>query len=362
MATDGKNTKLEKLYTNPALPGAFSGEAAFIRSLKNKKLNKDDIRNFLSSFEAYSLHNPKRKNFIRRRVIVPKINHTWQADLVDVSKYADENDNHKFLLTCIDVFSKYAWAIPLKNKNGKTVTDAFKKCFQNSRTCEKLQVDKGSEFYNKDFLAFCKSKKITIYSTQSELKACVVERFNRTLREKMHRYFSYSDNNKYIDVLKDMVDSYNKSYHRSIKCTPISITNETDQNKIFYNLYKYRREDGDKSEIKVKFKVGDKVRISKIKKTFEKGYTPNFTIEIFKIDKILPSVPITYTLKDLQDEEISGTFYEQEIQKISESAEPIYRIEKILKKQKTKTTIKYLVKWLGYPDKFNSWIDEKDLK
>ena len=159
-----------------------------------------------------------------------------------------------------------------------------------------------------------------------------------------------------------MVDSYNKSYHRSIKCTPISITNETDQNKIFYNLYKYRREDGDKSEIKVKFKVGDKVRISKIKKTFEKGYTPNFTIEIFKIDKILPSVPITYTLKDLQDEEISGTFYEQEIQKISESAEPIYRIEKILKKQKTKTTIKYLVKWLGYPDKFNSWIDEKDLK
>ena len=87
----------------------------------------------------------------------------------------------------------------------------------------------------------------------------------------MHRYFSYSDNNKYIDVLKDMVDSYNKSYHRSIKCTPISITNETDQNKIFYNLYKYRREDGDKSEIKVKFKVGDKVRISKIKKHSKKA-------------------------------------------------------------------------------------------
>ena len=71
---------------------------------------------------------------------------------------------------------KDAWAIPLKNKNGKTVTEAFKKCFNNNRTCEKLQVDKGSEFYNKDFLVFCKSKKITIYSTQSELKACVVER------------------------------------------------------------------------------------------------------------------------------------------------------------------------------------------
>jgi hypothetical protein len=105
MATDGKDTKLEKLYTDPSKPGAFSGEAAFIRSLKNEKINKDVIRNFLSSFEAYSLHKPKIKNFIRRRVIVPKINHTWQADLVDVSKYADENEQHKFLLTCIDVFS-----------------------------------------------------------------------------------------------------------------------------------------------------------------------------------------------------------------------------------------------------------------
>jgi transposase InsO family protein len=357
--TDGKN--IEKLYTNPSNPGAFSGEAAFVRSLKNKKINKDDVKKFLESFEPYTIYKPICKKFMRRRVVVPQIDHTWQADLVDVSKYADENDGYKFLLTCIDVFSKYAWAVPLKNKSGKTVTEAFNSIY-GERKCEKLQVDKGSEFYNKEFLSFCKNNKIAIYSTQSELKACVVERFNRTLREKMHRYFSYADNNKYIDIIQDLLKSYNNSYHRSIKCTPISINSKSDQNKIYQNLYKYRKEDGNKSEIRLLFKKGDKIRVSKSKRTFEKGYTPNYTIEIFTIDKVLPTVPPTYVIKDLQGEEINGTFYEQEIQKISESTEPIYRIEKIIKKKKEKNITKYYVKWLDYPDKFNSWINEQDLK
>ena len=358
---DGKNINLTKLYTTPSRPGAFAGQTAFIKSLKHKKINKQEIKDFLSSIDAYTLHVPKKKVFFRRKVVVPEMNHTWQADLVDVSKYADENENNKFLLTIIDVFSKFAWAIPLKNKNGKTVTEAFSKIFGN-RTCSKLQVDKGSEFYNKDFLGFCKKNNITLYSTQSELKACVVERFNRTLREKMHRYFTFADNNKYINFLDDLLQSYNNSYHRSIKCTPISITKSTDQNKIFLNLYKYNKNEGDKQELKIKFKIGDKVRISKIKKTFEKGYTPNFTIELFIIDKILPTVPTTYVLKDLLDEEISGTFYQQEIQKVSASTEPIYRIEKVIRQKKTKGITKYFGKWLGYPDKFNSWIEDKDLQ
>ena len=155
---DGQN--IEKLYTNPANPGSFSGESAFLRSLKNKKINKDDVKKFLQSFEPYTIHKPMRKKFPRRRVVVPRIDHTWQADLVDVSKFSDENEGYKFLLTCIDIFSKYAWVVPLMNKNGKTVTEAFKSIY-GQRKCEKLQVDKGSEFYNKDKLK--KSKKITFY-------------------------------------------------------------------------------------------------------------------------------------------------------------------------------------------------------
>jgi len=351
---------LENLYTNPLNPGSFAGKSAFLRSLRNKKIKPNLIRKFLASFEAYTIHRPKKKKFSRRKVVVPGIDHTWQADLVDLSRYAEENDAYKFILTCIDVFSKYAWAIPLKNKNGKTVLEAFKKIFK-KRKCKKLQVDKGSEFYNKDFLNFCKLNNISIYSTQSELKACIVERFNRTLRERMHRYFSYVDNFRYIDILDALLESYNKSYHRSIKCSPINVFKK-DENKIFQLLYKYKKEDGNKSCIRLKYKIGDKVRISKYKGTFEKGYTPNFTIELFTIKKILPTEPPTYFLKDLQDEDIRGGFYEQEIQKVSESAEPIYRIEKIIKTIKSKNNTKYLVKWLGYPDKFNSYIQDKDLK
>jgi hypothetical protein len=103
--TDGKN--IDKLYTNPSNPGVFSGEVAFVRSLKNKKINKDYVKKFLESFEPYTIHKPMRKKFMRRRVVVPQIDHRWQADLVDVSKYADENDGYN-LLTFIDVFSKYA--------------------------------------------------------------------------------------------------------------------------------------------------------------------------------------------------------------------------------------------------------------
>jgi hypothetical protein len=131
---------------------------------------------------------------------------------------------------------------------------------------------------------------------------------------------------KIIDSLSFLpmpLDKYNNSYHRSIKCTPISINSKSDQNKIYQNLYKYRKEDGNKSEIRLLFKKGDKIRVSKSKRTFEKGYTPNYTIEIFTIDKVLPTVPPTYVIKDLQGEEINGTFFEQEIQKISESTEPI---------------------------------------
>jgi hypothetical protein len=169
------------------------------------------------------------------------------------------------------------------------------------------------------------------------------------------------DSKKYIDVLDEFLISYNNTYHRSIKRTPNQV-NKADEAEIFLNLYKYRIEDGNKELINLKFEIGNKVRICKIKKTFEKGYLPNFTIEIFIIDKILPSHPPTYIIKDLLGEEIEGTFYETELQKVLEDVEPVYRIEKIIQKKKVKNNTKYLVKWLGYPDKFNSWIEEKDLK
>jgi len=351
--------KIKKLYTTPSRPGAFSGLSGFLKA--NKNIKKKQAISYLKTSEAYSLHKPKRKKFIRKNVVVNGIDDTWQIDLLDVTKIKDENNNYKFILTCIDAFSKYAWAIPIINKEATTVLTAFQIILKNSgRKPFKIQADDGSEFFNKKFKDFCLKSSIKLYSTFSEIKASIVERFNRTLREKMQRYFTHTDQNRYLDVLYDIVQSYNKSFHSSIRQSPVSVTKK-DEGKIFLNLYNYQKQIGPKNFLKFKFTKGDKVRISKSKKIFEKGYTPNWTIEYFIIDRLIPSTPPTYSLKDLLDEKIEGIFYESELQKVEQTSE-VYRIEKILDSKIQKKRKFVLVKWLGWPDKFNSWEPEENFK
>jgi len=191
-----------------------------------------------------------------------------------------------------------------------------------------------------------------MYSTDSDLKACVVERFNRTLKEKMWRYFTFSKTKRWIDVLPQLIKSYNNSYHRSIKRKPNQVRKK-DEDELFLTLYHYNKSDGNNSTIKLNFKVGDFVRLNKIKKTFEKGYTPNWTREIFKIDGIKATVPPSYKIKDLNNEEITGSFYEQELQKI-ENFNEIFEIDQIIKTKIVNKKKQYLVSWKGYPDSFNS--------
>ena len=165
---------------------------------------------------------------------------------------------------------------------------------------------------------------IDIYSTENEEKASVVERWNRTMKEKMFKYFSANNTRKYIDVLDEMVKSYNETVHSSIKMTPIEASKEMNENKVWLNLYSIPKEGKDP-----KYSVGDKVRITKKKTTFEKGYTPRWTEEVFTIDEVLRTDPPTYKITDYNDERIQGSFYEPELQKTSQD---IYRIEKVIRK------------------------------
>lgn len=286
------------------------------------------------------------------------IDKLWQADLVDVSKFSKQNNGIKYLLTIIDVFSKFAWIVPLINKSAESIRNAFVTIFKIIKP-KSIQTDKGTEFFNKNLMSLLKKKNIKIYSTNSELKASVVERFNRTIKEKMWRYFTFKNNQKFIDILNDLVFSYNNTYHRSIKTKP-SLVTAKNENKIFKNIYGFEKLTGDNSVINPKFNVGDKVRISKDKGIFSKGYTPNWSREIFVIENIQIENPPIYFIKDLNNEKIMGKFYEQELQKIIQDEE-IYTIDKIIKKRKKNNIIEYYVSWLGYPNSFNSWVNEKDL-
>ena len=294
---------------------------------------------------AEELHKPVKRKFNKRRVLVNGIDKIWAADLADMTALSKENNGVNFLLLVIDIFSKYGWIIPLKDKKGETVANALKTIFK-ERKPGKLWTDKGREFYNKDVKDL-----IELYSTENEEKSSIVERWIRTMKEKMWKYFTDNNTYNYMDVLPELVEDYNNTVHSSTKLTPIDASKKKNELTVWRNLYPDRYKIYD---LTPKFSVGDEVRITKKKKVFEKGYTTRWTEEIFTIKEIQNTNPITYKLEDLQGEEIRGTFYEPELQKTEQQ---VFRIEKIIKKEKGKS----LVKWKGCSDKFNSWVDNKNL-
>ena len=257
---------------------------------------------------ATELHKQKRVHFPRRTVIANGIDEIWSADLVDMQAFSKFNRGVKYLLTVIDVFSKYAWAIPLVSKEGKSVTEAFDIIKRSKRKPKFLWVDKGTEFYNRTFQKWLRENNIEMYSTHNEGKAVVIERFNRTLKGWMWKYFSEQSTSKYIDVLGDLLDYYNNKKHRTIKMTPQEASLKKNEPQVYENIYGDKKLMADTST--AKFQIGDKVRIAKLKRHFEKGYTPNWTEEVFEIDNINPTNPLTCTIQDLSGDRIEGSFYQ----------------------------------------------------
>ena len=300
---------------------------------------------------ADELHKPVRHNFEKRKVVSKNVDDIWSADLVEMIPYARYNKGYRYLLTVIDVFSKYGWIIPLKTKAGAAVTNAFKDLFKENVPPTRLWTDKGTEFYNKSMKELLARKKVILYSTHNVGKAVVVERWNRTIKRNMWKYFTANHTYKYLDILPALVDKYNSTYHRSIKCTPKEARDPKNWTRVYKALY------GDTSELakEPKLHVDDRVRITRKKLIFEKGFTPNWTDQIYTISQVKDTKPPTYVIKNDQGEEVQGTFYEPELQK---TIQVIYRIEKVLKKRTNKADgqTELYVKWKGYDNSFNSWI------
>lgn len=351
----------------PSFPGSLSGIYKFYLGLKKNKVKHSlkQVKDDLLKEWTFTRHRPVRVHFQTNKVLVPGIDHTWQIDLVDMQKFAKYNDNARYILTCIDVFSKYAWAIAIKTKKADDVLFAFQQVLKSGRKPKKIQADKGSEFFNTKFRDLLGKNSILLYSTHSDKKASVVERFNRTLKERMWRYFSSNDKNeRYVEIIPDIVSSYNNTYHASIKMTPNEV-DEKNSELVFENIYGYSKAYGDDSFINPLFSKGDLVRIAKEKKAFDKGYTPNWTSEPFKINKVFPTNPPLYQILDHNNNVIAGRFYEQELLKISPNEYPkgTYPIE-ILEEKKNKkgivTSVK--VRWLGYGEEFDSWISPSQIE
>ena len=295
---------------------------------------------------ANELHKPINKKFKRRKVYSTFKDNIWDVDLADMSLINKFSKEIKYLLCVIDLISRYAWVVAIKDKKGSSIVNPFQKILNRSeRKPNKIWADHGSEFYNNAFKAFLKDSGIEMYSTHNEGKSVVAEKFIRTLKSKIYKHMTTVGKNVYFyfNVLDDVVKKYNNTWHSSIKMKPKDIADSV--------FIEYNEEFNNKDS---KFRKADHVRISKYKNGFAKGYAPNWSEEIFVAKKIKNTVPWTYVISDLNGDEVVGSFYEKEVEKTDQKE---FRTEKVIKKKGDKLYIK----WKSYENSFNSWIDKKDL-
>ena len=351
---------LKRSYFNPKHPIAFAGVEKIYQWFKKNgyKLSRHKIENWLLKQEDVAVHKQPRRHFVKRRVISPYPGYMVDTDLADYSLYAKQNDGFKYFLLCIDVFTRFVWVWALRTKTSKEMIEAFKSI--KDMTCEHLRSDKGKEYTSGLIEKWFKDKGIKHYVTQNETKANYSERAIKTIKKKIARYMSLKQTHRWIDILEDVVYSYNHSYHRSIQMSPADVTKK-DVNRLWKLQYepknRIKKEHRIRTKHVFKFKVGDLVRVSALKRTFEREYDEKFTRELFVVTKRQISQGVNvYTLKDYAGEEITGTFYQQELVKAHLS--DVYKIEKVLKKRKNEA----YVRWLGWGEKHDSWIPLRDVK
>lgn len=306
---------LTKLYKDTKEPTAFASVKKLLTAVRRKypKTKLSDVRSFLSGERSYVLHKPIRRNFVRSKIFASRKNNLWESDLTEMQTLSKRNDKTRYLLTIIDVFSKYAYVIPLKSKRGSEVTKAFARVLK-KESPSNLRTDQGKEYVNHDFKRLMKRYKINHYTThEGDIKTGVAERFNRTIKSRIYKLLTDRKSSRYIDKLSDLVDGYNNSKHRSIGMAPREV-NQKNTKIVWRRLYGSGAVKTKKT--RPKFRVGEHVLITVSKNLYTRGYTPNYSREIFTINRIIKHWPFRYKLMDSTGETLIGSFYEPELQAI----------------------------------------------
>ncbi len=301
---------LDKVYLNSDSPAYLSGVNSVYREAK--KLYPDitlkNVIDYLNKKDVYSIHKPTRKKFPRNRIVPAGLDTDWQLDLVCLPTIKKFNDGHGYILACIDVLSKYGWAVPIKNKKPQSVRDAFQSILDSSgRKPWRVMTDSGTEFKGV-FKEFARSRDIHHFTANSpDVKAANAERYIRTLKTRLWKHFTLKKTFSYLAILPKLVSAINRTESTVTKHRPVDVTpaNEAQVKAIAYGT--------PAPWVRFLYKVGDTVRITKEKGKLSKGYTGTFTNEKFVISKRLVRHPPAYRVSDLSGEEITGIFYHAEL-------------------------------------------------
>jgi hypothetical protein len=315
----------------------------------------------LTKQDAYTLTKPVKRRFKRSRLISPGLFIQADVDLADVSNMASSNDKTRFLLIAVDTLSRKLYVEPLLSKKSIHVVQAFSQLWGDDPRPRLVRTDRGKEFLNRQVQAFFKANDIHHFVADSEFKAFLAERVIRTLRSRLHRMIAHNQNERYVDQLQAITAAYNDAIHGSIGVAPSSV-NTSNERAVWWAQYAPRRPSRAKQSKKQKpflYALDDLVRISFSRRAFTKGHDYTFTGELFKVTSRRRRDDIAvYTLEDLAGEALTGTFYSEEL--VRAPPGNVWKVEKVLKTRKRGK--ESLVRWLHYPNKFDSWIETASLE
>lgn len=317
-SSDEIDEALSRIYYKLSESASLSGYKRLLNEVKKKHLliSNSDVKKWLQKQEVYTLHKQRRLKFPRLKYNSMNIDDVWSIDLMDMQNVSRFNNKQRYILAVIDNFSKYAWCVPMKDKKSDTVLKSFEKIFKNTqRRPLNILSDQGKEFVSRQFKSFLQKHAVNFYTANDPAtKASICERFIRSIKSIMYKYFTLKNTNKYVDVLDELVNIYNSRKHRSIGCAP----KEVNENNVL-SVWQFMNRNRDEkifNEETPKFRIGAFVRISNPKHSFEKGYTKKWSNEIFSVAKVIRRYPHTYRISSLDGDEINSLFYEDELQEV----------------------------------------------
>lgn len=360
------------IYYDRVFPASYSGIEKLWNYIKVDKdrpesVTKEKLIRWLRKQETYQVHTRPPKKYPTEAIIVEGLDEIWDADILHLpTEKPSLNKNYKYLLGVIDLFSRFVWGRLLKSKGGAETARAFQDILAEAagagRKCTEVRTDSGGEFTGKEFRQVLLAEKIRHIIAYGEVKANYIERWNRTFQDKLYRWMYEKNTSVFADAVDDIITSYNNTIHGSTGFKPADVT-EANAMELYERVYIPILDKRAKETTEFSFRVGQLVRLSLLINKFKRGYTQNYTEEVFKVTATIPSHPPRYKIEDLKGEEVKGSFYKEDLKAVNaESTAGVnWKIDKVIYTRKIKGRKLSLVSWVGFPKKFNTLIPHSHL-